>query len=105
MAHHFVFTQTEDSTKDKEAEPEVAAEDGGNNKTTKEPESEITDIHEKAASLEEKQQSIAEKGDSMVGEEKVCSKEVKPARDEVVDKDLLQVFIHLYIYFLMYWRY
>ncbi|KAK8455958.1 hypothetical protein SEVIR_4G251200v4 [Setaria viridis] len=87
-----IAEQNEDNTKDKEAKPEVAAEDSGNNKTTKEPESEnITNIHEKTASVEEKQ-TTAEKGDSVEGGEKVVSKEVKPAKDEVVDKDLLQAF-------------
>jgi len=72
---------------DREAKPEVAAEDG-----TKEPELEnVANIHGKAASVEEKQ-SIAEKVDSVEGGEKVVSKEVKPAKDEVVDKELLQAF-------------
>jgi len=77
---------------DREAKPEVAAEDSGNNKIMKEPELEnVANIHDKAASVEEKQ-SIAEKGDSVEGGEKVVSKEVKPAKDEVVDKELLQAF-------------
>jgi len=59
----------------------------------KEPELEnVANIHDKAASVEEKQ-SIAEKGDSVEGGEKVVSKEVKPAKDEVVDKELLQVML------------
>jgi len=81
-----------ENTNDREVKPEeVATADGGNNKSTTQLEVEnITNIHERAASIEEKQ-SVAEKGDSVEGGEKVVSKEVKPAKDEVVDKDLLQV--------------
>ena len=90
MWHLIFLWQNED---DREAKPEVAAEDGGNNKIMKEPELEnVANIHDKAASVEEKQ-SIAEKGDSVEGGEKVVSKEVKPAKDEVVDKELLQVML------------
>jgi len=91
VATHFLVAQNE-NTNDREVKPEeVATADAGNNKSTTQPEVEnITNIHERAASIEEKQ-SVAEKGDSVEGGEKVVSKEVKPAKDEVVDKDLLQV--------------
>lgn len=91
VAPHFLVAQNE-NTNGKDVKPEeLATADGGNNKSTKQPEVEnITNIHERAASMEQKQ-SVAEKGDSVEGGEKVGSKEVKPAKDEVVDKDLLQV--------------
>jgi len=90
VAPHFLVAQNE-NTNDREVKPEVATADGGNYKSTTQPEVEnIANIHERAASIEEKQ-SVAEKGDSVEGGEKVVSKEVKPAKDEVVDKDLLQV--------------
>ncbi|XP_066396024.1 protein SHORT ROOT IN SALT MEDIUM 1-like [Miscanthus floridulus] len=87
------IAEQNENTNDREVKPEeVATADGGNNKSTTQPEVEnITNIHERAASIEEKQ-SVAEKGDSVEGGEKVVSKEVKPAKDEVVDKDLLQAF-------------
>lgn len=84
--------QNEDSINDREAKSEEVPADGGNNKSTMKIESEnIANVHEKSASVEEKQ-SIAEKGDLVEGGEKVLNKEVKPAKDEVVDKDLLQAF-------------
>jgi hypothetical protein len=90
---HFLVAQNE-NTNDKEIKPkEVATTDGGNNKSTRQPEVEnVTNIHERAASMEEKQ-SVPEIGDLVGGGEKVVSKEVKPAKDEVIDKDLLQVIL------------
>jgi len=81
-----------ENTNDRDVKPEVATADGGNNRSSTQPEvGNITNIHERAASMEDKL-SVAEKGDSVEGGEKVVSKEVKPAKDEVVDKDLLQAF-------------
>ncbi|KAJ1259598.1 hypothetical protein BS78_10G168000 [Paspalum vaginatum] len=87
------IAEQNDNTNDREAKSEeVPADDGGNNKSTKETELEnIANVHEKAASVEEKQ-SIEERGDLVDGGEKVLTKEVKPAKDEVVDKELLQAF-------------
>ncbi|AQL03899.1 ATP/GTP-binding protein family [Zea mays] len=81
-----------ENTNDRDVKPEVATADGGNNRSSTQPEvGNITNTHERAASMEDKL-SVAEKGDSVEGGEKVVSKEVKPAKDEVVDKDLLQAF-------------
>ncbi|TVU07901.1 hypothetical protein EJB05_41277, partial [Eragrostis curvula] len=70
----------------KETKPEVTTEDGGNKKTV----TALENVANKAASGEK--QTIAEKGDLVEGGEKTVSKEVKTAKDEVVDKDLLQAF-------------
>ncbi|AQK82538.1 ATP/GTP-binding protein family [Zea mays] len=87
------IAEQNENTNDREIKPkEVATTDGGNNKSTRQPEVEnVTNIHERAASMEEKQ-SVPEIGDLVGGGEKVVSKEIKPAKDEVIDKDLLQAF-------------
>jgi hypothetical protein len=98
---HFLVAQNE-NTNDRDVKPEVATADGGNNRSSTQPEvGNITNIHERAASMEDKL-SVAEKGDSVEGGEKVVSKEVKPAKDEVVDKDLLQV---MFVFSLIHGRY
>jgi hypothetical protein len=81
---YFPVVQNGNNSNDKETKLEVIPEDE-NKKIVKEPESES--VSNKAA----EKQSIAEKGDVVEGGEKTVSKEVKTAKDEVVDKDLLQV--------------
>jgi hypothetical protein len=92
---YFPVVQNGNNSNDKETKLEVIPEDE-NKKIVKEPESE--NASNKAA-----EQSIAKKGDVDEGGEKTVSKEVKTAKDEVVDKDLLQVIFsdaweHLVLY-------
>jgi hypothetical protein len=92
---YFPVVQNGNNSNDKETKLEVIPEDE-NRKIVKGPESE--NASNKAA-----EQSIAKKGDVDEGGEKTVSKEVKTAKDEVVDKDLLQVIFsdaweHLVLY-------
>ncbi|KAL5225939.1 hypothetical protein ABZP36_012578 [Zizania latifolia] len=97
--------QNEDNLDDREVKQEVTVVEDGNKNTEIESEN-TANIHEKSASGEDKQslaeksasgeskQPVAEKGEKAVGKEVKISASQKgdSAKDEMVDKDLLQAF-------------
>uniref|UniRef100_A0A0E0LCP7 EF-hand domain-containing protein n=1 Tax=Oryza punctata TaxID=4537 RepID=A0A0E0LCP7_ORYPU len=97
--------QNEDNLNDK-AKQEVTTEEDGNKNTGEHESENNANMHEKAASGEDKQsvveksasvegkQSVSEKGEKAVGKEVKTTRSQKgdSAKDEVLDKELLQAF-------------